>query len=262
MNKLIWSMMMLRRKLTILISLIMITRCSGVSEVISEATEIIGVIRLGLNLVQYMNKVFAEVCGDDCNLSLEGVNSLDKELLQQSIKMTQKMNDIEHSIAGVQASIYSLHRTLPTYVRYEIKFDRLEQVINNIWSQYALLEFYQENMETVEQHTLEDFSSAISSHRPGSIRSNLNVLHDLVVPRHLSISSGLLSTLATQIKVTWIRDMIQLRHRWWTTNSEPTTCYFSSSVLTNLLTCSSLITKYFNHNKWGGCSWISGLFRT
>ena len=206
-------MMMLRRKLTILISLILVTRCSGVSEVISEATEIIGVIRLGLNLVQYMNKVFAEVCGDDCNLSLEGVNSLDKELLQQSIKMTQKMNDIEHSIAGVQASIYSLHRTLPTYVRYEIKFDRLEQVINNIWSQYALLEFYQENMETVEQHTLEDFSLAISSHRPGSIRSNLDILHDLVVPRHLSISSGLLSTLATQIKVTWIRDIIQLRHR-------------------------------------------------
>ena len=59
------------------------------------------------------------------------------------------MDLLEESLASVQSSVSSLHRTLPTYVRYEIKLDRLEQIISNIWGTYSLLEFYQVNNGTI-----------------------------------------------------------------------------------------------------------------
>ena len=186
---------------TTCIGILCVSRCSCVSEVIAEATEVIGVIRLGLSLVQYMSTVFEEVCGEGCSVSFQNLNDPDRELLQQTMKITQQMNDIEESIASVQSSVYALHRTLPTYVRYEIKFDRLEQVISHIWYHYSLLQFYQQNIDKVERHTLEDFAMTITSHRAGSVRSNLYILHDLIAPKHLSINKGILSTLATQVKV-------------------------------------------------------------
>ena len=34
-------------------------------------------------------------------------------------------------------------------MRYEIKLDRLEQIISNIWGTYKTLEFYQVNIENI-----------------------------------------------------------------------------------------------------------------
>ena len=118
-------------------------------QALAEAGEIIGIIRLGLGLVQYMNKVWEELCTGDCSLSINPSSQLDRELLQQSRLITQKMDLLEESLASVQSSVSSLHRTLPTYVRYEIKLDRLEQIISNIWGTYSLLEFYQVNNATI-----------------------------------------------------------------------------------------------------------------
>ena len=96
-----------------------------------------------------MNKVWEELCTGDCSLSINPSSQLDRELLQQSRLITQKMDLLEESLASVQSSVSSLHRTLPTYVRYEIKLDRLEQIISNIWGTYSLLEFYQVNNVTI-----------------------------------------------------------------------------------------------------------------
>ena len=105
--------------------------------------------RLGMGLVQYMNKVWEELCTGDCSISINPGSQLDRELLQQSRLITQKMDLLEESLASVQSSVNALHRTLPTLVRYEIKLDRLEQVISNIWGTYKLLEFYQVKNETI-----------------------------------------------------------------------------------------------------------------
>ena len=156
---------------------------------------------MGLGLVQYLHKVFEELCGDSCSFSIESSSELERVVLQQSKMLTQKMDDIEDSIASVQSSIHSLHRTLPTHVRYEIKFDRLEQIINKIWSTYSSFKYYQENMQRMERHTLEDFAVSVTSHHSGSIRNQLSNLHGLSVPRALSVSSGIFETIASEVKV-------------------------------------------------------------
>ena len=165
-----------------------------------------------------MNKVWEELCTGDCSLSINPSSQLDRQLLQQSRLITQKMDLLEESLASVQSSVSSLHRTLPTYVRYEIKLDRLEQIISNIWGTYNLLEFYQvnndailnsvdkasiqENRQTVERHTLEDFALSVTSHRAGSIMTQLRSLHSLVVPEAgLTSSTGILASLASRVKV-------------------------------------------------------------
>ena len=59
-------------------------------QAIAEATEIIGVIKLGLGLVQYMGKVFRELCPDtDCGLAFNPTSEVDRELLQQSKLISQ-----------------------------------------------------------------------------------------------------------------------------------------------------------------------------
>lgn len=165
-----------------------------------------------------MNKVWEELCTGDCSISFNPGSQLDRELLQQSRLITQKMDVLEESLASVQSSVSSLHRTLPTYVRYEIKLDRLEQIISNIWGTYNLLEFYQvnhgkisnskekasvqENRQTVERHTLEDFAISVTSHGAGSIMTQLRSLHSLVVPTAgLASNTGILSSLAARVKV-------------------------------------------------------------
>eukprot|EP00092_Neocalanus_flemingeri_P000983 GFUD01001050.1.p1 GENE.GFUD01001050.1~~GFUD01001050.1.p1 ORF type:complete len:584 (-),score=158.50 GFUD01001050.1:171-1853(-) len=110
------------------------------------------------------------------------------------------MDTLEASMASVQSSVYSLHRSLPETIKYELRFDRLEQTINNIWSMYQMFEFYQENRDTVERLTLEDFATSVSSHSDGSIMSQMSSLHSLVVPQGPSLSRGILNTLASEIK--------------------------------------------------------------
>ena len=173
-------------------------------QVLAEATEVLGVIRLGVSLVQYIHKVFSEICEkEDCGLDMLGVEgkSLDKELLTEYRVISAKMDTLEAGMASVQSSVYTLHRNLPETIKYELRFDRLEQIINSIWSMYQMFEFYQENRDTVERLTLEDFASSVTSHSDGSVMSQLSSLHSLVVPQGPSLSRGILNTLASEIKV-------------------------------------------------------------
>ena len=168
-------------------------------------TEVLGVIRLGVSLVQYIHKVYSDICQqDDCEMDGVGVNGklfLDKELLTEYRKISAKMDSVEASIASVQSSVYTLHKSLPETIRYELRFDRLEQNINSIWSMYQMFEFYQENRDTVERATLEDFAASVTSHMEGSVMSQLSSLHSLVVPQGPSLSRGILNTLASEVKV-------------------------------------------------------------
>ena len=171
----------------------------------AEATEVLGVIRLGVSLVQYIHQVFSVICKkDDCGVDVfneEGKMSLDKELLTEYRVISAKMDSLEASLASVQSSVYNLHRNLPETIKYELRFDRLEQIINSIWSMYQMFEFYQEKRDTVERLTLEDFAHSVSSHSDGSVMSQLSSLHSLVVPQGPSLSRGILNTLASEVKV-------------------------------------------------------------
>ena len=169
-------------------------------------TEVLGVIRLGVSLVQYIHQVFSDICQKgQCDAGGHGMglggDNLDKELLTQYRKISARMDTVEASIASVQSSVYTLHRSLPETIRYELRFDRLEQDINSIWSMYQMFEFYQENRDKVESATLEDFARSVTSHMEGSVMSQLNSLHSLVVPRGPSLSRGILNTLASEVKV-------------------------------------------------------------
>ena len=58
-----------------------------------------------------MNKVWEELCTGDCGISINPGSQLDRELLQQSRLITQKMDLLEESLASVQSSVSSLHRS-------------------------------------------------------------------------------------------------------------------------------------------------------
>ncbi len=66
--------------------------------------------------------------------------------------------------------------------RRELKLDRVDAVIRSIANSYKAFEYYQEHRDEVERHTLEDFSESATSHDKGSIRSDIEELHALVVP--------------------------------------------------------------------------------
>ena len=54
----------------------------------------------------------------------------------------------------------------------------------------------------MERHTLEDFAISVTSHRAGSIMTQLRSLHSLVVPTAgLASNTGILSSLAARVKV-------------------------------------------------------------
>ena len=62
-------------------------------------------------------------------------------------------------------------------------------------------EYYQKNKDSLERHTLEDFSLSVTSHRPGSVKSDMALLHSLVVPDFGSQgeSSGKISILGNSV---------------------------------------------------------------
>ena len=59
----------------------------------------------------------------------------------------------------------------------------------------------QENLHTVERHTLLDFAVSATSHRGDSVLSQLARLHGLVVPGRALSGRGILAALAAQLKV-------------------------------------------------------------
>ena len=45
-----------------------------------------------------------------------------------------------------------------------------------------MFEYYQENQDRIESHTLLDFAETVTSHESFSVRAELSRLHTLVVP--------------------------------------------------------------------------------
>ena len=66
---------------------------------------------------------------------------------------------------------------------------------------------FQERKGEIERHTLEDFAVSSTSHSDGSIRSNLDELHDLIVPKGGVVGAkGVFDLLAngiTKVKFTY-----------------------------------------------------------
>ena len=91
--------------------------------------------------------------------------------------------------------------------RQELKLDHVDEIIHSIKHHYETFNFYQENRETIETHTLIDFVETAISHRDRSIRSDLQELHDLVAPHHSAsgtgslLSLGIINLMAQGIKV-------------------------------------------------------------
>ena len=78
----------------------------------------------------------------------------------------------------------------------------MDAVIRSINNDYRAFEYYQEHNTEIERHTLEDFAQSSTSHGDGSIRSNLEELHSLIVPEGGVLGDkGILHLLANGIQV-------------------------------------------------------------
>ena len=64
-----------------------------------------------------------------------------------------------------------------------------------------MFEYYQENQDRIESHTLLDFAETVTSHESFSIRTELSRLHTLIVPGVFKGTDGILEILARAIQV-------------------------------------------------------------
>ena len=88
---------------------------------VAEATEIIGVVRLGVSLVQYTYKVFSTIfedsgISDSDLLGAEGRN-VEKELLMEYKVITTALDRLGQSNEQVEVTIRQLRRNLPSIIR-------------------------------------------------------------------------------------------------------------------------------------------------
>ena len=71
-----------------------------------------------------------------------------------------------------------------------MRLDRVDAVIRSVSNAYRTFEYYQEHKEEIERHTLTDFAESATSHGDGSIRTSLEEMHALVVPRGGVLGGG------------------------------------------------------------------------
>ena len=139
------------------------------------------------------------------------------------MKVSRSLDRVEARLGLLETSLHSCGMVL------EGRWSRLEQIVDTLWSQYRLLQLYQQHKDTVERHTLMDFAQAVSplycttllystaqvsSHGPGTVRSLLLELHRLVVAggplsQHRGRAGVLAALLARGVKVgtdwIWVR---------------------------------------------------------
>eukprot|EP00095_Tigriopus_kingsejongensis_P006035 maker-scaffold889_size84747-snap-gene-0.24 protein:Tk06035 transcript:maker-scaffold889_size84747-snap-gene-0.24-mRNA-1 annotation:"hypothetical protein L798_01615" len=178
----------------------------GTEEVVAEITEIIGVVRLGISVVDYMHKVFSKVFQDTgvSKIDFIGKDSreMDKELLDQYYLISIALDRLAQSNEAVEITIKQLRDNMPQLIRRELKLDRVDAIVRSISNGYRTFEFYQEFADQLETHTLEDFATSATSHKEGSLRSNLEELHSLVVPQGGILGNrGIFELLANSIQV-------------------------------------------------------------
>ena len=107
----------------VVISLFLISSASlEVSEAfVAEATEVIGVVRLGVTLVEYIYKVFDNIFQDseisDVDVTGQRGRELDREVLRQYEVVSRALERMGQSNEEVKATMLHLRKNFPSVIR-------------------------------------------------------------------------------------------------------------------------------------------------
>lgn len=87
----------------------------------AEATEIIGVVRIGVSLVEYIYKVFANILRDsgaaDEVIELSKDEKVEKRLLTEYRVISDSLDRLGHGYEMVEDSIRKMHQEFPLIIR-------------------------------------------------------------------------------------------------------------------------------------------------
>ena len=108
-----------------LISLLISSASLEMSEAfVAEATEVIGVVRLGVQLVEYIYKVFDNIFEDseisdglDLDLTGQRGRELDREVLRQYEVVSRALERMGQSNEEVKATMLHLRQNFPAIIR-------------------------------------------------------------------------------------------------------------------------------------------------
>ena len=90
---------------------------------VAEATEVIGVVRLGVQLVEYIYKVFdnifqdSEISDSDLDLTGQRGRQLDREVLRQYEVVSRALERMGQSNEEVKATMLHLRQNFPAIIR-------------------------------------------------------------------------------------------------------------------------------------------------
>ena len=126
---------------------------------VAEATEIISVVRIGVSLVEYIYKVFSHIWKDSGAAdAAQRSQETSKKLLEEYQVLNRALDRLDAGHQSVQAAVSQMHRDLPLTIRRELKLDHVDEIIRSIYSSYDTFKLYQENKNSIEEHTLQDFA--------------------------------------------------------------------------------------------------------
>ena len=106
----------------IVISLLISSANLELSEAfVAEATEVIGVVRLGVSLVEYIYKVFDNIFEDselsDVDITGQRGRELDREVLRQYEVISRALERMEQDSEEVKATMLHLRQNFPAVIR-------------------------------------------------------------------------------------------------------------------------------------------------
>ena len=107
----------------VVISLLISSASLDVSEAfVAEATEVIGVVRLGVQLVEYIYKVFDNIfedseISDGLDLTGQRGRELDREVLRQYEVVSRALERMGQSNEEVKATMLHLRQNFPAIIR-------------------------------------------------------------------------------------------------------------------------------------------------
>lgn len=91
------------------------------TSLVAEATEIIGVVRIGVSLVEYIYKVFANILRDsgaaDEVIELSKDEKVEKRLLTEYRVISDSLDRLGHGYEMVEDSIRKMHQEFPLIIR-------------------------------------------------------------------------------------------------------------------------------------------------
>ena len=108
----------------VVISLLISSASLEVSEAfVAEATEVIGVVRLGVQLVEYIYKVFDNIfqdseISDQLDITGQRGRELDREVLRQYEVVSRALERMGQSNEEVKATMLHLRQNFPAIIRY------------------------------------------------------------------------------------------------------------------------------------------------